>query len=312
MKTDDSSLDDGEYRTVHEAARKLLNRGDAWGTFPTPVDNLLAAADLTVAPVSAFDENAMMRYLRQAGEQAEKLLLSAIDKVLGIFDVHANVIHIDPSLSKPKQTFLKLHETGHKELPHQNRLYRWIQDCRKHIAPEVAALFEREANTFASIVLFQDDAFTKMTADSKFGIKVPLQMAGKFGASVYAGIREYVRHNACCCAVIILDPTETQPDTGPAAPVRRVEYSPSFLREFGLLALPDRINFSHDLMRFVPLGSRKMSSPNTFPQTDLNGISRECIGEGFKTPYNTFVLVHVQSTLPRRTTLIMPATAAMR
>jgi hypothetical protein len=79
----------------------------------------------------------------------------------------SNLVHIDESVNKEKQTFLKLHETGHKEIPHQKGLYRWIQDCRKHLAPEIAELFEREANTFATIVLFQDDGFAKIaTADS--------------------------------------------------------------------------------------------------------------------------------------------------
>ena len=201
VKPDDSSLAANEYRTVSDTARKLLSRGDAWGRFPTPVGDLLVAANLKLAPVSAFDENAMLRYLRQAGESASRFLRRSIDKVLGIFDVHANTVHIDTSVSNEKQTFLKLHETGHKELPHQCSLYRWIQDCNKHLAPEVADLFEREANTFATIVLFQDDTFAKMTADEPFGIKVPMSAGKKFGASVYAAIREYVRRNVKVCAV---------------------------------------------------------------------------------------------------------------
>jgi hypothetical protein len=205
IKGDDSSLDPAQYRTVHEAARTLLLQGEAWGRFPTPVDDLLSAAQLKVAPISAFDESTMRRYLRQAGEQAERLLRRALDKVLGIFDVHANVIHIDPDVRAEKQTFLKLHETGHKEIPHQSGLYRWIQDCSRHLSPETAALFEREANIFATIVLFQDDTFAKMTADSQFGITVPIKTARTFGASVYAAIREYVRRSAKVCAVVILD-----------------------------------------------------------------------------------------------------------
>ena len=62
MKTDDSSLDSSQYDTVHEAARKLLDRAAAWDRLPTPVDDLLAAANLKVAPLSAFDEGNMLAY----------------------------------------------------------------------------------------------------------------------------------------------------------------------------------------------------------------------------------------------------------
>ncbi len=309
MKADDSSLTEQEYRTVHATARTALSKGGAWGTLPTPVDDIVAAANLTVAPLGAFDEGVIHRYIRQAGEQAEKLLLRALDKVLGIFDVHADVIHIDQTVSEQKQSFLKLHETGHKELPHQRGIFRWIQDCRKHLAPEAAALFEREANMFASIVLFQDDAFAKMAADHEFGIRVPLGMAGKFGASVYAGMREYVRRHHVCCAVIVLDPTETIADKGPSAPVRRIEPSPSFREAFGTLQLPECITLASVYMRFVPFGKRRMSTPDTIVIDDRNGTPHEFVCEGFKTPFNTFILIHATATLSK-TTVIVPAAAS--
>lgn len=300
MKADDSSLDDVQYRTVREAATKLLNRAGAWGKYPTPVDELLNAAELKLAPVSAFDEGAMRRYLLRTGEQAGRLLRQAVDKVLGILDVHGNTVHVDPTVSGEKQTFIKLHETGHNEIPHQKGLYRWVQECQRSLAPEVAALFEREANTFATIVLFQDDGFACMARDSEFSIKVPMRMAKKFGASVYAGVREYVRRSDKACAAIILDPCEDRPDIGRAAPVRRVELSTLFKAQFGNFGLPVELTSIDELMRFVPLDGRRMSRPDTCTLTDLNGAIQEFIGEGFATPYNTFVLIHARATLSRR------------
>lgn len=297
MKSDDSSLEPEQYRTVHAAARSLLSRGDAWGRLPTPIDDLMSAAQLRLAPISAFDEGAMRRYLRQADEQVERLLRRALDKVLGIFDVRADVVHIDPAVSPPKQAFLKLHETGHKELPHHRQTYRWIQDCSQHLAPEVAALFEREANTFATIVFFQDDGFAKFTADLEFGIKVPMRAAKTFGASIYASMREYVRRNHRVCAVVVLDPTEAGDARGLVAPVRRIEFSPAFRRRFGGLTLPTELTAVYALMRFVPLGNRRMSRPDSFALIDRNGERHEFVGEGFRTPHNTFILMHARSTL---------------
>lgn len=303
MRTDDSSLQPEQYRAVHEAVRKLLNRSEAWGRIPTPIEDLLRAADLQMAPMSAFDERAMLRYLQQVGQGAERILRRAIDKVLGILDVHADCIHIDPTVSKEKQTFLTFHETGHKEIPHQRGLYRWVQDCSKCLAPDTAALFEREANTFASIVLFQDDTFSKMTADSDFGIKVALKVSKNFGASVYAGLREYVRRSSEACALIVLDPTTMTPEYCMRAPVRRVEVSPTFISRFGKLTLSEHLTPSDTLMQFVPIDSRRMTAPNTFSYTNNGGEQFEFMGEGFRTPYNTFILIRAISTHPRSVSL---------
>jgi hypothetical protein len=306
MKGDDSSLEPEQYQTVHAAAVNLLNKGDAWGRFPTPIGDMMEAAQLKVAPISIFDHGAFQHYVQKAGAAVGNAVRFALDKVLAIFDVHADLVHIDPSVSNEKQNFLKLHETGHSEIPHQKGLYRFIQDCSKHLAPETAALFEREANTFASIALFQNDTFAKMTADLEFGIKVPLSHAKKFGASAYAGIREYVRRSTKACAVIVLDPTEVCPVNGMKARLHRIQVSPSFESRFGPLKLPATITPDHDIMAMIPVGSRRMSWPVDFELVDRDGTRHEFVGEGFKTPYNTFVLIHCVATLSS-SVLIIPA-----
>jgi hypothetical protein len=307
VKADDSSLDPNQYRTVHESAVALLNKADALGRYPTPVSDLMDAAQLKVAPISAFDLDALQHFIKQAGDKAGQFVRAALDKVRGIFDVHADIVHIDPALGKEQQTFLKFHEAGHKVIPHQSGLYKFIQDCTKHLRPEVADLFEREANTFASVVLFQNDGFAKMTADFEFGIKVPMTHARKFGASVYAGIREYVRRSTKACVVVVFDPTETCDVHGMKAPVRRMEFSQDYRTRFGSLVLPEAIVPGHDLMACVPIGYRKMSSPQSFELIDRNGERHEFVGEGFKTPYNTFVLIHCVGTLNASLLVGIPA-----
>jgi hypothetical protein len=307
VKPDDSSLNPSQYRTVHEAAVGLLNKADAQGRFPTPVSDVMDAAQLKVAPIGAFDLDALQHFIKQAGDKAGQLVRSALDKVRGIFDVHADIVHIDPDLGKVQQTFLSFHEAGHKVIPHQSGLYKFIQDCKKHLRPETADLFEREANTFASIVLFQNDGFAKMTADSEFGISVPLKYAPKFGASAYAGMREYVRRSTKACVVVVFEPTEVCEVHGMKAPVRRMEFSEDYRKRFGTLHLPDAIVPGHDLMACVPIGNRKMSSPQSFELVDLNGVRHEFVGEGFKTPYNTFVLIHCVATLNASVLVGIPA-----
>ena len=305
MKADDSSLNPEQYRTVQEAAVKLLLKADAFGRYPTPASDLMDAAQLKVAPISAFDQQALQHYIKQAGESAGRFVRMALEKVRGIFDVHADIVHIDPSLAAQKQIFLQFHEAGHKEIPHQRGLYKFIQDCTKHLKPEVADLFEREANMFASVVLFQNDGFAKMTADFDFGIKVPMAHARKFGASVYAGIREYVRRSTRACVVVVCEPTEFCEEHGMKAPVRRMEFSEDYRIRFGALMLPDAIVPGHQLMSCVPIGNRKMSNPQSFELIDRNGDRHEFVCEGFKTPYNTFLLIHCVATL--NTSLLISA-----
>lgn len=304
MKPDDSSLSPSEYSAIHRAATDLLNKASAWDRLPTPVPDLLSAAQLRIAPMSAFDPRALLRHAREFGERAASYVKSAIDKVRAIFDVHADVIHVDTSVTESKQNFLKLHEAGHKHIPHQSKIFRWIQDCDKNLSADVSDQFEREANIFATLVLFQDDRFAQMAADSAFGIKVPIALSTRFGASIYASLREYVRRNHRACAVIVLNPTETCPVLGMRSEVRRTELSSLFQARFGQLQLPDTIDRISPLAEFIPLGGRKMSRPATLSFEDKNGDIVEFVAEGFATPYNSFILIHAKTDLRR--SIIVP------
>ncbi|MEI8397039.1 MAG: ImmA/IrrE family metallo-endopeptidase [Rhodospirillaceae bacterium] len=208
IRSDDSTLDAESRRVVEERARKLLDRAAAWGQFPTPVDDILAAAKIKIAPRSVFDPRRLLEYARARTEGAVDLIKTAISKIFGVCDSEENVIHIDHEVTESKQRFLKLHETGHHEMPTHRKLFKFFMDCEKTLAPEIADLFEREANNFARFAIFQGDAYVRRAADEEFGIKTPIKLAKVFGASIYASSREFVRTNHRACAVYILEPVE--------------------------------------------------------------------------------------------------------
>jgi hypothetical protein len=312
LKPDDSSLTAGEYVAIHRAATDLLNKASAWDRLPTPVPDLLGAAKLRVAPMSAFDPRSLIRHAREFGERAASLIKSAIEKVRGIFDVQEDLIHIDDTVAESKQNFLKLHEAGHKHIPHQSRLFRWIQDCDKSLSPDVSDQFEREANIFASVVLFQDQRFAELAADSAFSIKVPLALSKKFGASAYASMREYVRRSERACAVIVLNPVEVCPVLGMRSGLRRVELSPLFQKRFGELKLPETIDRLSPLAEFIPLAGRRMSRPGTLRLEDKNGDVVEFIAEGFGTPFNSFILIHASAELRKPIVVPFPSSRIVR
>jgi hypothetical protein len=288
-KEDDSSLDPEQLRAVQIAARRALDRASAWGVHPTPIGDILDAAKLRVAPASAFDPRQIMNYLIGRAEGAAIALKSAISKVFGIYDAGEELIHIDHSVSKSKQNFLKLHEAGHHEFPTHRKMYRVFQDCEKMLDPEIADIFEKEANNFARFVLFQGDGYRVMAADHRFGLKTPIKLAGKFGASVYASCREYVRTSDRACAVYVLEPITFCPSLDAQAEVRRIEVSPLFEREFGR-PCDQVITMRHSLGRVLPFG-RRMTSPTVVSLTDLNGYARECLAEAFDTKFNVLILV---------------------
>lgn len=303
-KPDDSTLNPRELRAVEERARNLLNRASAWETFPTPIDGILSAAAVKVAPSSAFDPGRIIAYLRNKTADAARQLKSAISKVLGLYDADEHVIHIDDTVVESKQNFLKLHETGHHELPTHRKLFRLFQDCEKTLAADIADQFEREANNFARFVLFQGDTYARCAADCAFEIKTPIKLARKFGASVYAAAREFARTNHRACVVYVLEPIEFVEGDGARARVRRIEPSPSYRDQFGC-PTDAIVTVDHFLGPVLPIG-RKMTRPTSLAITDLNGERHECVAEAFDTSRNVIILLYPVQALTT-TTVIVPS-----
>lgn len=288
-KPDDSSLEQSDLHAVETRARQLLDRAGAWDRFPTPVDEIIAAAKLRVAPKSMFDADSFLAFVKQKTAQAANTLKLALSKVLGLYDANEQIIHIDHNVSVPKQKFLKLHEAGHHELPTHRKVFLLFQDCEQTLAPGIADQFEREANNFARFALFQGDAYKIRTADMEMVLKTPMSLAKKFGSSVYASAREFARTHHKACVVYILEPMQFIPGKGMCGGVRRIESSQKFRQEFGH---PEdvMIDSDHPLWELLPIG-RKMTKATLLRFRDLNGVEHECVGEAFDTTYNVLLLI---------------------
>ena len=302
-KSDDSSLDPDQRRAVEERAHRLLDRASAWGVFPTPIDDIVAAAKLKVAPTSIFDLEGIAAYLKTKAADTTHHLKSAISKVFGIYDSDESIIHIDDSVGETKQNFLKLHETGHHELPTHRKIFKFFQDCDKTLSPDIADQFEREANNFARFALLQGDGYAQQARDRPLEIKTPMQLAKAFGASQYASAREFARTNHRSCVVYVLEPAEFAQGDGFRARVRRIETSPSFRKQFGAPTC-SCITPDHFLGKIIPIG-RRMSRPTRVSMTDLNGQRHECVAEAFDTKHNILLLLYPKVALTK-TIAILP------
>ena len=301
-KPDDSSLEPGDLRVVEERARRLLDRTDAWHRYPIPIDDILVGAKVQVAPTSAFDRDTLLSYVKDTAASTGTRIKSAISKVLGLYDAGENLIHIDSSVVVAKQTFLKLHEVAHHEMPTHRRIFRFFQDCRKTLSPEITNQFEREANNFARFALFKGNTFADYAADCEMGIKTPINLAKKFGASIYASFREYARTSREACIVYVLNPVEGIRGDGMRAPVRRIEPSSTFIAQFGQ-PTDTSITPDHFLWPVLPIGCR-MTWPVSVIIQDKNGEPHECVAEAFDSTYNIFVLIFTRKALNTKTTIL--------
>jgi Zn-dependent peptidase ImmA (M78 family) len=288
-RPDDSYLDPQQLANVERHAFQLLQEASALHVFPTPIDNLMSAAKLTVVDDQVLNES-MLAHLMRKAKATFATIKSALSKVVGLFDSPDRLVFIDSGLHAAKVPFVKLHEAGHGHLPHQSKVYALIHDCEKTLDPDVTDLFEREANAFASEVLFQGHLFAEEAHQSEFGMKVPLSLAKKYGASAYSAFRRYVTTSPHSCCVLVLNPPVCGVGNEFTAEVRRRVVSKSFHVTFDILPLGETIHQFHLLGHLVPVG-RRMTKRREITLVDRNGDQRICSAEAFSSTYQVFLLI---------------------
>ena len=299
-KPDDCTLTPNQYFKIRDEAERALKKADAFGRFPTPVSDIMSIAKVHEVKENILNETFVAKLRKEVGGA----LRQAFSKVLGLFDARARLVFIDRTLHVAKQTFIKLHETGHGFLKWQRDMYAVVEDGEKNLDPDVADLFDREANVFASEVLFQLNTFIKEANDHKFSIFTPINLSKKYGASIYSSVRQYVSKNPKACTVIILNPPEPTVGFGFKAQLRRVVSSQSFVEKFGELQLPDFFTPENEIGAMIPVGSRKSSGKQNIVLIDKNGEKHECVGEAFTQGFQVFILILSVKALTRTTVLV--------
>jgi len=286
-KPDDCTLTPRDLVRVQKEAEKALLQAEAFGRFPTPVEDVLKAVEVEEVEEDVLSES----FITSLREKAGGLLKRALGKVLGLFDARARLVFIDRTLHAVKQRFVRLHEAGHGFLRWQRELYAVVEDSAQTIDPDTADLFDREANVFASEVLFQRNSFSEEAEQHAFGVLVPVKLSDKYGASIYASIRRYVSESPRTCAVLVLDPPVLCAQAGFQCNLRRVVASEQFKRMFGSLRLPECFSPGDKIGAMVPLGNRRMSGRRSLTFVDQNGDAHECFAEAFTQRHQVFILI---------------------
>jgi len=280
-------------RIVRKYADLLLRKADAYGRFPTPVQDLVEASKLEIARESALAVvglDGIYRHLPNFLKLAPDTVKSAAAKLLGLLDRRERMIHLDPKTHPKRKLYVTVHEIGHEMLPHQRKMFQLLEESEAEIDPDTKDLFEQEANCFASHVLFQRDGFTQEAADHPLGIKVPVELAKKYGPSVYASARRYVESHHLPCALVVFELPVCVDGASPEMELRRVITSPLFRQQFGAVAWPEKCNGDHLFVRYCP--KHRFSPPRPLRIRDRNGEPQECLAEAFNSSHNVLFLVY--------------------
>ena len=271
--------------------------------YPTPIEAIMDVANVREVDDEVLSPSLVDKFRKELGSTVGTIK-RALGKIIGLFHAASGCIFVDHALPPIKKIFVRLHETGHGFLPWQRKMYQLVEDSTESLDPAVAEQFDREANVFASEVLFKLDRFIDEANDHDFSIFVPVRLAKRYGSSLYSAIRQYVLKNHRECAVIVLNRPVIEPIVGFRAELRRVETSDPFKARFGELTLPDEFTPDDHIGAMVPMGGRKATGRRELFLEDLNGNEHLCYAEAFTNKYQVFVLVLPVEELTRTTILM--------
>lgn len=280
---------------IGEATHRLLLRADAYGRWPTPVDDIVAAADLVEPRHSMLSD----LVLEQAPAHLRRAIRKLRGKVRALLDRKEREIHIDPAARTAGHiAYLKLHEVTHDICDWQKE--PGYADDDGNLSPAVRKIFERQANCGAAELLFQRSQFTGMARDYAIGMAAVLDLSQTVGASTHATMRRFAEcHDVAVAGVVMeLSPCSVSP-----LGYRRQEVvrSRAWQQRFGDACWP-RVLYRQPYA-FIATASRAraMGVPvrSQFTLPDLNNQPVQLYAEVFCNYYRLLTLIWV----PRRETL---------
>ncbi|GIF76187.1 hypothetical protein [Asanoa siamensis] len=289
---------------IRKATDRLLRAASASGRFPTPVDDIVAAAGLTQPAHSMLSE----LVVEKAPAHIQRAMRKLKGKVHALLDREAREIHIDPSIqNQAKIDYRKLHEVVHDALPWQKALA--YADDAASFAPSVRRTFEWQANQGAAELLFQGDVFADMADDYRVGMATVLELASIVGSSGHAAFVRYVETHRATVAGVVLDLSPC--GTNPLRYRRReVVYSAKWQKRFG-----DAAGWPHQLearpylfIESIPPARRGNDAvPGTLALPDLRNESVTLATEVYCNQYKNFALIWLpRRELFRRARIIAP------
>ena len=306
-KVDDVARHVPDERAIEKHTRELLKRAGTHGRFPTPVDDIVAAAGLDVPKKSLLSRLA----IDEAPPHLKRALRKVTGRVRAVLDRREREIHVDPTISNQgRAAFIKLHEVGHDIYPWQRALGYADDDAT--FLPSIKNLFEQEANIGASNLLFQHEHFDDLVREYAIGQASILDLAGIVGASGHATFRRFITvHNGVVAGVVMdLSPCSRDP-----LAYRRHEVvaSPAWSEQFGTGFWPTVLRAEPYVFVNVAETAR-LTSEAVLTECSLPDLRNEMVplqAEVYTNQHVMFVLIwKARRETLRRRRLIVPTTAA--
>lgn len=220
---------------IDRQVEHLLRKSGALRTFPTPIEDIIAAQHLNVSRPG--DSPLAPGMIARAPAALREKLSGIPFKVLAILDRRERVVHVNPETANTNhERFNKLHEVGHDLCPWQHLHYEI--DGRSQLDPTTLELFEREANYAGARLLFQGNTFSQVVQSYETGMASVKLLADQFGSSIHAAFHQYVSTHLGCVAGYILRRSPTvDPLTGAIQfSIKLALVSPKFARTYVSLA----------------------------------------------------------------------------
>lgn len=270
-------------KDIEKISMDILRGSKCLDVFPTPVDKIVQYSDLILA--GGIDIHSVRKRFKNLF--IPDALISGLSKIRGFLDRSEKLVYLDLTQTQGRQSFVKLHETGHSVLPWQKQILQFVDN--DHTLDETTKEeFEAEANYFASATLFQNDRFERELKKYRLGIPAAIQLSKQFGASCHAALRRYVEHSHKRCALLVLQELSTKGGAVNAS-FRNEIYSPSFLKEFGGIDWPNTFGFKWQFMQDYCFG-KKLKQDGTI-ELVISGEKIAFSYHFFHNSYNVFVLI---------------------
>jgi Zn-dependent peptidase ImmA (M78 family) len=293
-------LDSG--RDIARHTQKLLRQAEVRDQLPTPVSQIVAAAELSEPAQSLLSESA----LADVPDYLAKKMRRLRGKAHALLDRKTREIHVSPDVEHgPQRRFKRLHEVTHDILPWQKDT--GYADDNFTLSWHTHALFEQEANQGGAELLFQRELFATMAADYRIGFGAILDLAKMFEASYHASFRRYIETHRAPMAGLVLERSPCQ--RSPLGYQRKEavnsrSWAERYERPFTwpkLIAGPP-----YTFVNVLPtLGDEPMRSALTYP--DLNNEPTTLQVEIWSNTYRVFVLMWVaQRERLKRKTVVVP------
>jgi Zn-dependent peptidase ImmA (M78 family) len=294
-RPDDCTIPPDSLRAVRGCADRLLRESGAYGQHPTPIPDIIAAANLSVERNASLD----VGFLKKLYGTTKQTIKRALDKVLGLFDSRDGMIYLDLTLKRVKERFVSLHETGHGYLPWQRHAFAFMEDGEKHLDADVQQQFECEASIFASEVLFQGPRFQEEARSLPFDLKTPMQLGKKYGASNYAAFRRFVSQSHRICTLLVFEQPVYEVGRGYAFHLRRAVSSGPFLTKFGELQWPNVLYTGESALasRLPMRAFHRIFTKKCRIPSPILGYSEAFYLEAFDSTYQVFALLIPESEL---------------